>query len=111
MDKLMQTLFSYIEENLEDTEELRKQCIAREELENRLLAYPEVREALVCGQSGRITAEIYPDEAYAGDPEHFQTIIRQVNKGQPLYKQIASVRLRGTEFEKNTSMKIIRHKK
>ena len=36
MDKLMQTLFSYIEENLEDTEELRKQCIAREELENRL---------------------------------------------------------------------------
>lgn len=84
--------------------------VSPEELENRLLAYPEVREALVCGQSGRITAEIYPDEAYAGDPEHFQSIIRQVNKGQPLYKQIASVRLRGTEFEKNTSMKIIRHK-
>ena len=48
MDKLMQTLFSYIEENLEDTEELRKQCIAREELENRLRdTLPEAQSALL----------------------------------------------------------------
>ena len=36
MDKLMQTLFDYIEENLQDTEELKQQYIAREELELRL---------------------------------------------------------------------------
>ncbi len=84
--------------------------VSPEELEEDFRKYPQVREVLVYEEEGLIAAEIYPEEEYIGDQEQFAEIMRKVNRGRPLYKQVAKVKLRGTEFEKNTSMKIIRYK-
>ena len=45
-----------------------------------------------------------------GNTEYFQELMARVNKGRPVYKQIAQVKLRDTEFIKNTSKKIVRYK-
>lgn len=90
--------------------------ISPEELEADFRRYEEVREVLVYEQDGIITAEIYPEEEYltGGNKgtyaqEHFDMICREVNKKRPLYKQVGKVCLRGSEFEKNTSRKILRN--
>ena len=45
-----------------------------------------------------------------GDTAYFEALAEKINKGRPVYKQIASVKLRDTEFIKNTSKKIVRYK-
>jgi long-chain acyl-CoA synthetase len=45
-----------------------------------------------------------------GDTGYFEALMEKVNEGRPAYKQIASVKLRDTEFIKNTSKKIVRYK-
>ena len=45
-----------------------------------------------------------------GDENYFTDVMKQVNSGRPLYKQVARIRLRDHAFEKNTSMKIVRYK-
>ena len=59
-------------------------------------------------QEGLIVAEIYPEERYLGNQEYFTELMRKVNQGRPIYKQVAMVNMRDMEFEKNTSMKIIK---
>jgi hypothetical protein len=46
-----------------------------------------------------------------GDQEFFDKIAEKWSKGQPAYKKISKVVLRDTEFEKNSTKKIIRYKK
>ena len=69
-----------------------------------------VQEVLVYDENSKIVAEIFPVEEKLGDQEYFNKLMDKVNKGRPLYKQVASVRLRNEEFIKNASMKIIRYK-
>ena len=83
--------------------------ISPEELEGDLQIDPGVNEVIVYEEDSKIVAEIYPEENYAGNTEYFNELIAKVNQGRPVYKQIASVRLREEEFVKNTSRKIIRH--
>lgn len=90
--------------------------VSPEELEADFLRYDEVQEVLVYEQEGSIIAEIYPDEEYGlNEPEsetmqeHFDKICKEINKKRPLYKQVGRVKLRDSEFEKNTSRKIIRY--
>ena len=45
-----------------------------------------------------------------GNTEYFNALMEKVNKGRPLYKQIAAVKLRDEEFIKNTTKKIVRYK-
>ncbi len=61
-----------------------------------------------------IVAEIYPDaDALAlhniTDPQtYFEEAIKQINQKNVFYKTVGKVKLRDTEFPKNTSRKIIR---
>ena len=84
--------------------------ISPEELENDFSIDPGVNEVLVYDKDHKIIAEIFPEEDYIGNTEYFQELMAKVNKGRPVYKQIAQVKLRDTEFIKNTSKKIVRYK-
>ena len=42
--------------------------------------------------------------------QYFEKLKNKVNKGRPMYKQIATVKLRNEEFIKNATMKIVRYK-
>lgn len=84
--------------------------ISPEELENDLSIDPGVNEVLVYEQNHVIVAEIYPEEEYKGNTEYFNKLMTKVNEGRPAYKQIAKIKLRDTEFIKNTSKKIVRYK-
>ena len=84
--------------------------ISPEELENDIIIDPAVNEVLVYEKDCVIVAEIFPEEEYIGNTEYFNKLIAKVNEGRPVYKQIARVKLRDTEFVKNTSKKIVRYK-
>ena len=84
--------------------------ISPEELENDFHVDPGVNEVLVYDQDHKIIAEIFPEEEFMGNEEYFQELMKKVNEGRPVYKQIAQVKLRDTEFIKNTSKKIVRYK-
>lgn len=63
---------------------------------------------------GVIEAEIFPDYEYAGKKKikdiqgELQKIIDTYNQGAPLYKRVFRLKVRETEFEKNTTKKIKR---
>ena len=89
--------------------------ISPEELEADFLRYDEVQEVIVYEEDGIIIAEIYPGEKYRiKNPKdetlqkHFDKICKEINNKRPLYKQVGKVRVRDSEFEKNTSRKILR---
>lgn len=82
--------------------------VSPEELEACFRTDPNVREIVVYEQEGLIVAEIYPEKEYLGNQEYFTGLMRKVNQGRPIYKQVARVKMRDMEFKKNTSMKIIR---
>lgn len=78
--------------------------------------YDEVQEVLVYEQKGIIAAEIYPDEqSLIGKlnketiQEHFDNICEKINHNRPMYKRVGMVKIRDSEFTKNTSKKIIRY--
>ena len=89
--------------------------VSPEELENLLYKDPLVKEVLVRENGSVIEAEIFPDEEYAKKKkirnveEHLQALVDQINKGQPSYKKIHSLKLRDTEFQKTSSKKIKRN--
>lgn len=90
--------------------------VSPEEIESDFLKYEEVQEVLVYEQEGMIVAEIYPDEACLMESsgiesvqKHFDKICKDINYNRPLYKQVRKIRLRDTEFPKNTSKKILRY--
>ncbi len=88
--------------------------IAAEQIENKLYEHPEVAEVLVYGEENQIVAEIYPNEeeiaATVDKEEILQNIVKEINVGIPIYKQIHKLKVRDTEFEKTTSRKIKRAK-
>ncbi len=84
--------------------------ISPEELENDIQIDPGVCEVLVYDKDSKIIAEIFPEEEFMGNKEYFDALIEKVNEGRPVYKQIASLKLRDEEFIKNASKKIVRYK-
>lgn len=94
-----------------------------EEIENELIAVPGVLEIVVYeGKSKRgqehnaIVAEIFPDMEYcekngiADINAHLKKFVDEYNKTAVPYKKIAVVKVRKTEFPKNTLRKIMRFK-
>ena len=94
-----------------------------EEIENELAATPGVLDIVVYeGQSRRgmeynaIVAEIYPDKDYIeknkiGDVKgYLQSFIDRYNKNAVPYKKISVLKVRESEFPKNTLRKILRFK-
>ena len=94
-----------------------------EEIENELVATPGVLEIIVYeGQSKRglehnaIVAEIFPDQDYISKngindiKAHLKPYIDEYNKNAVPYKKIGILKVRETEFPKNTLRKIQRFK-
>ncbi|MDD6572256.1 MAG: AMP-binding protein [Thermoflexaceae bacterium] len=88
--------------------------ISPEEIENKLGENRLVQEVLVRDSEGVIEAEIFPDYEYAAKKKikdmqgTLQGIIDEYNKNAPLYKRVFKLKIRETEFEKNTTKKIKR---
>ena len=88
--------------------------VSPEEIENKLSEKSIIQEVLVRESQGVIEAEIFPDYEYAAKKrvkdmeKHLQGIIDEYNLQAPLYKRIIKLKIRDTEFEKNTSKKIKR---
>lgn len=91
--------------------------VSPEELENKLLEQPLIREILVREAEGVIEAEIFPDEeemkAQGLDEnsitEALQKLIDAYNEQAPAYKRIYRLKVRDTEFPKTPSKKIKRY--
>lgn len=84
--------------------------ISPEEIESEIMSDEAVEEVVVYGKNGMLAAEIFPNEAYTGNQNYFDDLIAHFNQKQPLYRQIGKVQLRDTEFEKNSTKKILRYK-
>lgn len=84
--------------------------ISPEELEQEILKDDAAAEVIVYEKDGKITAQIYPQEAFSGNQEYFEKLIRKINRDMLPYKRINRVVLRDKEFEKSTTKKILRHK-
>lgn len=88
--------------------------VSPEELENKIGSARLVQEILVREKDGVIEAEIFPDMDYASKKKikdveaQIRKIVDDYNDKAPLYKRVTSVKLRDTEFEKNTTKKIKR---
>ena len=84
--------------------------ISPEELENDFRKDPGVNEVLVYDRKNAIVAEIYPEEAFMGNEDYFNELMKKVNEGRPIYKQVAKVVLRSEDFIRNTTKKVVRYK-
>ncbi|MGN0317888.1 MAG: AMP-binding protein [Lachnospira sp.] len=88
--------------------------VSPEEIENKLSEKRIIQEVLVRESDGVIEAEIYPDYEYAAKKKvkdlrsNLQEIIDEYNTNAPLYKRVVKLKIRETEFEKNTTKKIKR---
>ncbi len=88
--------------------------VSPEEIENKLSEKRIIQEVLVRESDGVIEAEIYPDYEYAAKKKvkdmrnTLQEIIDEYNMNAPLYKRVVKLKIRETEFEKNTTKKIKR---
>jgi len=78
--------------------------IAPEELEEKLLMSPGVKEVVVCGEgeSRTVTAEIYSDLP----DSDVRAIVATVNQALPVYKRIKRVVVRKAPFPRTSSGKI-----
>ena len=96
-----------------------------EEIEEYLYKIDLVSECVVIGRKGEddnvvVTALIYPDFTKAdemglgNDLNEIGAVIKEkiaeLNRTLPSFKQIRGMEMRRTEFEKNTSKKIVRYK-
>lgn len=84
--------------------------VSPEELEAPLLLDEAVAEAVVYAEDGILAIQIYPTEEYREDKEYFRNLMDEFNKKQPPYMRIHKLVLRKTEFKKNATKKILRHK-
>ena len=94
-----------------------------EEIENELIATPGILDIIVYeGQSKRgishnaIVAEVFPDKDFLEKngiedvKAHLKPYIDEYNKNAVAYKKIGVLKIRSTEFPKNTLRKIMRFK-
>lgn len=82
--------------------------VSPEELEMYVGVIPFVAESVVYNDDKGIVVEIFPEEEYLGNQEYFEKKIAELNKTLPVYKRLEKVKLRDTEFPKNSSKKILR---
>ena len=84
--------------------------VSPEELEDKLSMIPYVQEVLVYEEDNRIVAEFFLNTAdYPDAAEKLRGDVDAINRKMPLYKQIARIKTRDTEFPKTTTLKIIRN--
>ena len=79
-----------------------------EPIEAELLQDKAVREVVVYPENGEIVAMIYPEEDRIGDEDYFEKLRNRYNRDKPKNRELTRIRLRKTEFIKNSSQKILR---
>lgn len=82
--------------------------VSPEELEEKLLRISGIDEAVVSERDGMIVGEIFSKDASQWQKEDIERKITSLNRSLPMYKRIAEVNFRDTEFEKTTTRKIKR---
>lgn len=87
--------------------------VSPEEIEYMLGQIPEIAEVVVYPEGHLMVAEIFPTENDLCDNDLkavIQERINDYNASQPSHKRINKVKIRKSEFEKTTTMKIKRYK-
>ena len=80
-----------------------------EEIEDKLICIDYVSEVLVYQEDDRITAEFFlNEEDYPDARDRLKDDVRKVNDSMPVFKRVTKTKIRDTEFEKTTTMKIER---
>lgn len=83
--------------------------VSPEEIEDKLSTIEYVKEVVVYEENGFITAEFFLDTVSTPDAkERIKGDVNEINKKMPMYKQVAKVKTRDTEFPKTTTLKILR---
>lgn len=95
--------------------------ISPEEIEARLLALPQVKEAVAYGAASgsstddvKVAVTIYPDPAETEGMTSYEILallqenVDMINSSLPFYKQIQMISLRDSEFDKTASHKLKR---
>ncbi len=83
--------------------------VSPEELEQKILRIPYVKEVIVGENDGLIQAEVFPDRELEPEADiKVKEGIALLNKTLPNYKKIVKVVVREQEFEKTTTRKIKR---
>ena len=82
--------------------------ISPEEIEMQLLKEEGVQEVVVVEKKNQVIALVFPKEEYRTDKKYFQLVRDRYNEQVPVTRQLADIVLRATEFEKNSSQKILR---
>ena len=83
--------------------------VSPEEIENHLANIEYVKEVVVYEENGFITAEFFLDTVNTPDAnERIKGDVNLINKQMPIYKQVAKIKTRDTEFPKTTTLKIKR---
>ena len=86
--------------------------VSPEEIEDKLSVIDYVKEVVVYDENGYITAEFFLDTVSTPDAkERIKKDVNEINKKMPMYKQVARVKTRDSEFPKTTTLKILRNYK
>ncbi len=83
--------------------------VAAEPLEELIYRIPFVKEVVVYGENGKITAEIYPDPDVKDAGDRVREEIDAINKSLPSSRTITGIKLRDVEFPKTSTKKIKRN--
>lgn len=81
--------------------------VSPEELEEKIMQFPYVKEVIVSECEGQIQAEIYPEEEMEIE-EKFRQDVHSLKKTLPNYKKITKIKIRKEKFEKTSTRKIKR---
>lgn len=83
--------------------------VSPEEIEDQLRCIDFVQEVLVYQENDRITAEFFlNEEEYPDARANLKAEVERVNDKFPSFKRVQKTKIRDTEFEKTTTLKIVR---
>lgn len=89
--------------------------VSPEEIESKLYRCEAIREVMIIGENGLMTAVVYPVFPERSPPEQEEAVreeilteIQNYNRTVPLYKQIRKIRFRKEPFPRNAAGKLIR---
>lgn len=84
--------------------------VSPEEIEDKLSRIDYVEEVLVYQEDEKIVAEFYLNEAEFPDArDRIDDDVAKYNRENPIFKNVAKIKIRDKEFKKTTTMKIARN--
>ncbi len=85
--------------------------VSPEEIEDKLFRIDYVKEVLVYQEDEKICAEFFlNEEDYPDARDRIDDDVKNYNRSNPIFKNVAKIKIRDTEFPKTTTMKIARNR-